>query len=206
MGSVVRTCRSDADNTGDGGLATEAATVDDHPAAEGADADNAGDDPSTTSGLPPEAATVDEAAEGAAIEDSDVTSENHAASDDEALAMTVEPAAADADTPGTPELDGPAPHPDAMTFDIIQTFQQLPPHLQHDFQSRISAAMQMGVEYFQLTGLSEADALNEMRTLSWGFIRDMTPLEVARAKRQRYYDPAKGSGKGGPSSSAKGWF
>ena len=97
-----------------------------------------------------------------------------------------------------------------MTFDIMQTFQQLPPHLQRDFQFRISAAIQMGVEYFQLTGLSEDEALNNMRSLSWGFIRDMTPLQVARAKRQRYYDPEKGSykgsGKGAPSSSAKGWF
>lgn len=178
----------------------------------GEDADHSCDGPSTTSGLDTapatEAATVDDrpAAEGAPIEDSDVTSENHAASDDEVLPMTVEPAAADADTPVTPELDGPAPHPDAMTFDIIETAHQLPPHLQHDFQSKITAAMQMGVEYFQLTGLNEADALNQMRMLSWGFIRDMSPLEVARAKRKRYYDPAKGSGKGGPSSSAKGWF
>ena len=147
----------------------------------------------------------------------DETNEESAAADDADLPMATEPTEAEvtmgppltAGLPGTPGSDGPAPHPDAMPFDIIKTFQKLPPHLQRNFQSQISAAMQIGVEYFQMTGLSEAEALNEMRTQSWAFLRDMTPLEIRRAKRQRYYepdDPPKGKGKGAASSSSIGWY
>ena len=179
----------DRRNPEDHSLPDEPATGDD-----GTDPAPAGDDRS-------EASEADDISV-----DVDVIAETDVASDVNAAAENETPVA----TPGESAPAGPAHHPDAMTFDIMQTFQQLPPHLQRDFQFRISAAIQMGVEYFQLTGLSEDEALNNMRSLSWGFIRDMTPLQVARAKRQRYYDPEKGSykgsGKGAPSSSAKGWF
>ena len=183
------------------------------------DADNDAGDGPVTSGPHPAPSPGDD---GEAPHQDDETSEESAAADDAALPMATEPTEAEvtpaafemgppltAAIPGTPGSDGPAPHPDAMPFDIIKTFQKLPPHLQRDFQSQISAAMQMGVEYFQMTGLSEAEALNEMRTQSWAFLRDMTPLEIRRAKRQRYYepdDPPKGKGKGAASRSSIGWY
>ena len=62
---------------------------------------------------------------------------------------------------GTPLEEGsvfdgtPLAHPDVMRFDPVMTAHQLPPHLMHDMKARLNAALQPGLDYFRLLGLSE---------------------------------------------------
>jgi hypothetical protein len=95
----------------------------------------------------------------------------------------------------------------APTMDAINSaieVPQLPSGPQQDLQQRLNFAIQQAAESFELMGLEPQAALNASRSAAWGHLRDMTPLTLARTKRQKH------ARKPGPTSSSSrpsaGWY
>ena len=78
------------------------------------------------------------------------------------------------------------PHPSQALFDLALTHHQLPAPQQQEFQDGLALALAKATEVHTLTGLPEEEALNAARSAAWTFIRDMCPLDLRRAKRQRF--------------------
>lgn len=98
---------------------------------------------------------------------------------------------------------GPMAHPDQALFDLALTRQQLPAPSLRTFQEQLGQALAQAADVFNLMGLSPEESLTEARSAAWTYIRDMKPLDVQRAKRQKFLtdEPS-----GPPSMSCKGWY
>ena len=93
-----------------------------------------------------------------------------------------------------------------MQFDPVLTVHPLPQHTS-SWNCRENLVPPFNLEYMQLLGLDEQEALNQVRTIAWGHLRDMGAVDMAKAKRQRFYYDEKGTSKGKhDSSSSKGWY
>ena len=97
------------------------------------------------------------------------------------------------------------PHPSQALFDLALTRHTLPAPQQREFQDGLAIAMAKATEVHMLTGLPEDEALNAARSAAWTFIRDMRPIDVQRAKRQRFL-PHTEEEAGHPRASSSGWY
>ena len=122
-------------------------------------------------------------------------------------------AAAGGRAPETTEADsGPGdadhvvpPHPNQALFDLALTRHQLPAPQHREFQEGLAQALAKATETYTLTGLSEEEGLNAARSAAGTFIRDMGPLDLQRAKRQKFVKSTEaGAEYSGTSSSS--WY
>ena len=97
------------------------------------------------------------------------------------------------------------PHPSAALFDLALTRHTLPLPQQRQFQDELALAIAKATEVHMLTGLPADEALNEARSAAWTFIREMRPIDVQRAKRQRFL-PHNAEEAGRPGASSSGWY
>ena len=90
-------------------------------------------------------------------------------------------------------------------FDLALTRLQLPLPQQREFHEGLAQILARATEVHMLSGVPEEEALAAARSAAWSFIRDMGPIDLKRAKRQKFLDAGHG-GKGPPGSSSKGWY
>lgn len=96
------------------------------------------------------------------------------------------------------------PHPDRASVESAIPRVQVPAPQRRELHEGLSQVLARAAEVHMLAGLTADQALTAARTEAWSFIRDMAPIELQRAKRQKFVQHAsKGKGQPGASSS---WY
>ena len=124
-------------------------------------------------------------------DDSDDPADHPPAVPSEATSTDLVPAAAIPDAATTAPVP---PHPAALPIGPVR--QVLPPELQHQLEMNLNTALQPVVQHLRRMGLTEADAVNEARSLAWHHLHNMGGLTSRHTKTRRT----------GTSESSRGWY